>query len=68
MGPLLISVKVKVCPNWPKLFNFIFLKFPDISQESDSPFVFICKNPQEMIVKFPIKGNPKICKSQTLMV
>ncbi|XP_006141795.1 activating signal cointegrator 1 [Tupaia chinensis] len=37
-------------------------KFPDISQESDSPFVFICKNPQEMIVKFPIKGNPKIWK------
>ncbi|ELW71302.1 Activating signal cointegrator 1 [Tupaia chinensis] len=43
-------------------------KFPDISQESDSPFVFICKNPQEMIVKFPIKGNPKICKSRSLMV
>uniref|UniRef100_A0A8C5K2D2 Thyroid hormone receptor interactor 4 n=1 Tax=Jaculus jaculus TaxID=51337 RepID=A0A8C5K2D2_JACJA len=38
-------------------------EFPDISQESDSPFVFICKNPQEMVVKFPIKGNPKICKS-----
>ncbi|XP_005393810.1 PREDICTED: activating signal cointegrator 1 [Chinchilla lanigera] len=37
-------------------------QFPDISQESDSPFVFICKNPQEMIVKFPIKGNPKIWK------
>ncbi|PNJ29249.1 TRIP4 isoform 4, partial [Pongo abelii] len=36
-------------------------EFPDISQESDSPFVFICKNPQEMVVKFPIKGNPKIC-------
>ncbi|XP_030670407.1 activating signal cointegrator 1 isoform X3 [Nomascus leucogenys] len=35
-------------------------QFPDISQESDSPFVFICKNPQEMVVKFPIKGNPKI--------
>uniref|UniRef100_A0A2K6EU96 Thyroid hormone receptor interactor 4 n=1 Tax=Propithecus coquereli TaxID=379532 RepID=A0A2K6EU96_PROCO len=37
-------------------------QFPDISQESDSPFVFICKNPQEMVVKFPIKGNPKIWK------
>ncbi|XP_045150891.1 activating signal cointegrator 1 [Echinops telfairi] len=36
--------------------------YPDISQESDSPFVFICTNPQEMIVKFPIKGNPKIWK------
>nr|KAF6488120.1 thyroid hormone receptor interactor 4 [Rousettus aegyptiacus] len=33
-----------------------------MSQESDSPFVFICRNPQEMIVKFPIKGNPKIWK------
>ncbi|XP_021569417.1 activating signal cointegrator 1 isoform X2 [Carlito syrichta] len=37
-------------------------QFPDISQESDSPFVFICKDPQEMVVKFPIKGNPKIWK------
>ncbi|XP_049761511.1 activating signal cointegrator 1 isoform X4 [Elephas maximus indicus] len=37
-------------------------QYPDISQESDSPFVFICTNPQEMIVKFPIKGNPKIWK------
>nr|XP_058150317.1 activating signal cointegrator 1 isoform X1 [Dasypus novemcinctus] len=37
-------------------------QYPDISQESDSPFVFICTNPQEMIVKFPIKGHPKIWK------
>ncbi|XP_006831604.1 PREDICTED: activating signal cointegrator 1 [Chrysochloris asiatica] len=37
-------------------------QYPDMSQESDSPFVFICSNPQEMIVKFPIKGNPKIWK------
>ncbi|XP_049634631.1 activating signal cointegrator 1 [Suncus etruscus] len=37
-------------------------QYPDMSQESDSPFVFICANPQEMIVKFPIKGNPKIWK------
>ncbi|KAM5339573.1 activating signal cointegrator 1 isoform 3-T3 [Glossophaga mutica] len=37
-------------------------QYPDMSQESDSPFVFICTNPQEMIVKFPIKGNPKIWK------
>ncbi|KAM6201502.1 activating signal cointegrator 1 [Rhynchocyon petersi] len=37
-------------------------QYPDISQESDSPFVFICTNPQEMIVKFPIKGNKKIWK------
>ncbi|NXP11284.1 TRIP4 protein, partial [Thinocorus orbignyianus] len=35
---------------------------PDLSQESGSPFVFICANPQEMVVKFPIKGKPKICK------
>ncbi|NXN27891.1 TRIP4 protein, partial [Nycticryphes semicollaris] len=35
---------------------------PDLSQESGSPFVFICTNPQEMVVKFPIKGKPKICK------
>ncbi|KGL88397.1 Activating signal cointegrator 1, partial [Charadrius vociferus] len=37
-------------------------QYPDLSQESGSPFVFICTNPQEMIVKFPIKGKPKICK------
>ncbi|XP_007956975.1 activating signal cointegrator 1 [Orycteropus afer afer] len=37
-------------------------QYPDLSQESDSPFVFICTNPQEMIVKFPVKGNPKIWK------
>ncbi|XP_009976741.1 PREDICTED: activating signal cointegrator 1, partial [Tauraco erythrolophus] len=35
---------------------------PDLSQESDSPFVFICTNPQEMVVKFPIKGKLKIWK------
>jgi len=28
--------------------------------ESDSPFVFICENPREMIFKFPIKGQHKI--------
>ena len=33
-------------------------KFPD--GESDSPFVFICENPTEMIFKFPIKGQHKI--------
>uniref|UniRef100_A0A8B9ZCT5 Activating signal cointegrator 1 n=1 Tax=Buteo japonicus TaxID=224669 RepID=A0A8B9ZCT5_9AVES len=37
-------------------------QYPDLSQESGSPFVFICTNPQEMVVKFPIKGKPKICK------
>ncbi|XP_077174356.1 activating signal cointegrator 1 isoform X2 [Paroedura picta] len=35
---------------------------PQMSQESDSPFVFICANPQEMVVKFPIKGKHKIWK------
>ncbi|NWS58770.1 TRIP4 protein, partial [Chunga burmeisteri] len=35
-------------------------QYPDLSQESGSPFVFICTNPQEMVVKFPIKGKPKI--------
>ncbi|NXS87770.1 TRIP4 protein, partial [Erpornis zantholeuca] len=37
-------------------------QYPDLSQESGSPFVFICTNPQEMILKFPIKGKHKICK------
>uniref|UniRef100_A0A4W3JGV2 Activating signal cointegrator 1 n=1 Tax=Callorhinchus milii TaxID=7868 RepID=A0A4W3JGV2_CALMI len=31
-------------------------------QESGSPFVFICANPQELLVKFPMKGKHKICK------
>ncbi|NXA33149.1 TRIP4 protein, partial [Eudromia elegans] len=35
-------------------------QYPELSQESGSPFVFLCTNPQEMIVKFPIKGKPKI--------
>ncbi|KAK8732045.1 hypothetical protein OTU49_007156 [Cherax quadricarinatus] len=30
--------------------------------ESDSPYVFVCENPQEMILKFPIKGQHKIYK------
>ncbi|KAK3098710.1 hypothetical protein FSP39_022297 [Pinctada imbricata] len=33
-------------------------KFPD--GESASPFVFICENSQELVVKFPIKGKHKI--------
>ncbi|NWQ87127.1 TRIP4 protein, partial [Burhinus bistriatus] len=37
-------------------------QYPDLRQELGSPFVFICSNPQEMVVKFPIKGKPKICK------
>lgn len=35
-------------------------QYPD--GESISPYVFICENPQELVVKFPIKGKHKICK------
>ncbi|XP_026565418.1 activating signal cointegrator 1 [Pseudonaja textilis] len=35
---------------------------PQLSQESASPFVFICSNPQEMVIKFPIKGKHKLWK------
>ncbi|XP_066503989.1 activating signal cointegrator 1 [Hoplias malabaricus] len=37
-------------------------QYPQISEESASPFVFICTNPQELLVKFPIKGKHKIWK------
>lgn len=30
--------------------------------ESESPFVFICESPQELPIRFPIKGMQKICK------
>ena len=30
--------------------------------DSDSPFVFVCTNPQELLVKFPMTGNHKICE------
>ncbi|PSN34001.1 Activating signal cointegrator 1 [Blattella germanica] len=36
------------------------LKFPN--GESDSPFVFICKDPKVLPVKFPIQGRHKIYK------
>ncbi|XP_002731363.1 activating signal cointegrator 1-like [Saccoglossus kowalevskii] len=35
-------------------------KIPD--GESGSPYIFICENPLELIVKFPIKGKHKIWK------
>ena len=35
-------------------------KFPE--GESECPYVFVCQNPQEMILKFPIKGQHKIFK------
>ncbi|KAK1798454.1 hypothetical protein P4O66_006745, partial [Electrophorus voltai] len=38
-------------------------QYSEISEESASPFVFICTNPQELLVKFPMKGKHKICKS-----
>ena len=30
--------------------------------ESGSPYVFVCSNPQELLVKFPMQGQHKICK------
>lgn len=30
--------------------------------ESESPFVFICDDPQELPVRFPVKGEHKICE------
>jgi len=33
--------------------------------ESQSPFVFICENPQELFIKFPIKGQHKIYKLES---
>nr|XP_023652716.1 activating signal cointegrator 1-like [Paramormyrops kingsleyae] len=41
-------------------------QFPDTCEESASPFVFICTSPQELLVKFPMKGRHKICESQPL--
>ncbi|XP_063043860.1 activating signal cointegrator 1 [Engraulis encrasicolus] len=40
-------------------------QYPLISEESASPFVFICSNPQELIVKFPMKGKHKIWKLES---
>lgn len=30
--------------------------------ESSSPFVFVCSNPQELLLKFPMSGQHKICE------
>ncbi|XP_069812545.1 activating signal cointegrator 1 isoform X2 [Dendropsophus ebraccatus] len=35
-------------------------QYPSLSQESASPFVFICETPQELLIKFPMKGQHKI--------
>ncbi|CAF99915.1 unnamed protein product, partial [Tetraodon nigroviridis] len=45
--------------------TFLPPQFPATCDESASPFVFICTNPQELLVKFPIKGRHKICKSHS---
>ncbi|XP_075713946.1 activating signal cointegrator 1 [Rhinoderma darwinii] len=37
-------------------------QYPSLYQESASSFVFICINPQELLIKFPIKGQHKIWK------
>ncbi|KAG7468279.1 hypothetical protein MATL_G00141340 [Megalops atlanticus] len=37
-------------------------QYPEICEESSSPFVFICSHPQELLVKFPMKGRHKIWK------
>ncbi|XP_068596209.1 activating signal cointegrator 1 [Brachionichthys hirsutus] len=40
-------------------------QFSDTCEESASPFVFICSNPQELLVKFPMKGKHKIWKLES---
>ncbi|CAK6973602.1 activating signal cointegrator 1 [Scomber scombrus] len=40
-------------------------QFSDTCEESASPFVFICNNPQELLVKFPMKGKHKIWKLES---
>ncbi len=30
--------------------------------ESESLYVFVVENPRELIVKFPVKGQHKLCK------
>ncbi|KAG7327256.1 hypothetical protein KOW79_008862 [Hemibagrus wyckioides] len=40
-------------------------QYPHNSDESASPFVFICTNPQELLVKFPMKGKHKIWKLES---
>uniref|UniRef100_A0A3Q2QRI9 Activating signal cointegrator 1 n=1 Tax=Fundulus heteroclitus TaxID=8078 RepID=A0A3Q2QRI9_FUNHE len=40
-------------------------QYPGTCEESASPFVFICTNPQELLVKFPMKGKHKIWKLES---
>lgn len=53
IGHLLSVIKLGFCPQYPE-------------GESESDYVFIVENPQELTVKFPIKGNPKICRRDYL--
>lgn len=39
-------------------------QYPD--GESDSDYVLICENPQELFFKIPMRGKHKICKIQLL--
>ncbi|KAJ4448143.1 hypothetical protein ANN_10156 [Periplaneta americana] len=40
------------------------INFPE--GESDSPFVFVCEDAQELPIRFPIQGKHKICKKYKL--
>ena len=40
----------------------VVLQYPGNAGESGSDFVFIVDNPQELTIKFPIKGGHKICE------
>ncbi|KAI4879581.1 hypothetical protein NFI96_026535 [Prochilodus magdalenae] len=56
---------LNACNEFPEQIYMIGLQilallYPQISEESASPFVFICTNPQELLVKFPMKGKHKI--------
>ncbi|XP_059926841.1 activating signal cointegrator 1 isoform X1 [Gadus macrocephalus] len=60
-GCLLGCVNVSDCLTQDQLRE----QFPDTCEESASPFVFICTNPQELVVKFPMKGKHKIWKLES---
>lgn len=36
--------------------------------ESGSPYVFVCRNPLELFVKFPMKGQHKLCKCSLVSI
>lgn len=55
-GVLLGCVSVKDCqPQEQYRMNYP-------NGESESPFVLICEDPQELSIKIPIKGQHKICE------